>query len=58
MFDGVNSFRPSDRFAYVENFYGLKYDDRWTSLGWMCVWMLIFQLGHFAALRFVKHATR
>lgn len=58
IFDGVSSFVTADRFEYVQSVYGLRYDQRWTALGWMTVYIAIFQVGHFLALRFVSHVTR
>ena len=58
VFDGVSAFQTVDRFEWMQSTYGLSYDERWTSLGWLCVWAMMFQAGHFWGLRCVSHVTR
>lgn len=58
VFDGISSFAPADRFEWLQSNYGLRYDQRWEALGWLSLYIAIFQAGHFLALRFISHVTR
>jgi len=47
-----------DRYLYIEKSYEVKFDDRWKSLGYIAIGVLVLQSAHFVAARYVRHITR
>ena len=47
-----------DRWTYMATLYDFNYGDRWTQLGWLVVFVAVFQLGHFACAQFLQHGER
>jgi ABC-type multidrug transport system permease subunit len=47
-----------DTQAYVSDRFSIAYDERWPCLGYLALFALGFQAVHFAATRFITHATR
>lgn len=45
-------------YEYVSELYEINYDDRWVSLGFLVIFILAFQLMHFAITRRVRHIVR
>lgn len=47
-----------DRFAYVQESFGLSYGNRWIDIGYLVVFICVFQILHFWALKYVSHIKR
>ena len=48
----------ADRYAYVSALYGIDFSQRWIQLGYLCIFIAVFQAGHLLATRFVRHIVR
>lgn len=49
---------PMDRYTYVSTLYGLDYSARWTNLGYLAIFIVVFQFGHLLATKYVRHIVR
>jgi hypothetical protein len=47
-----------DRYTYVSTLYGLDYSARWTNLGYLAIFIVVFQFGHLLATKYVRHIVR
>jgi ATP-binding cassette, subfamily G (WHITE), member 2, SNQ2 len=47
-----------DRYAYVSNKYDISFSDMWNSLGYLAIFIIVFQALAFRSTRYVKHIVR
>ena len=54
------SFRPVkvDRYAYVSTKYEVYAEQAWNSLGYLALFIIVFQMLAFFSLRYVRHISR
>jgi ABC-type multidrug transport system ATPase subunit/ABC-type multidrug transport system permease subunit len=50
--------QSEDRFQYVEANFDAPYSMRWNNLGYLCIFLAVFQVFHLLALRFISHVKR
>lgn len=56
--DPVHGIVTVDRYTYVENLYDFKYEDRWAQVGYLAIFVAVFQAGNMLATRYIRHIVR
>jgi hypothetical protein len=56
--DPVLGLLTVDRNAFVEALYDFKYDSRWDQLGYLAIFIIVFQASSILATRYVRHISR
>lgn len=54
----LNGLTTVDRYDYVAGKYDMNYADRWESLGYLAIFIIVFQLLAILATRYVRHLVR
>lgn len=47
-----------DRYLYVSTKYDVSFSDQWNSLGYLAIFIIVFQLFAFRSTRVVRHIVR
>lgn len=47
-----------DRYSYIADKYEVYYDSRWANLGYLAIFIAVFQTLNILATRFVRHINR
>jgi ABC-type multidrug transport system permease subunit len=56
--DPIQGLVLRDRYDYVRDTYEVYYENRWANLGYLTIFVLVFQFGAFMAVRYIRHIVR
>ena len=51
----VHGIVTVDRWTYMTTLYDFNYSTRWTEVGWLFVFLAVFQLCHLAFTQLLRH---